>query len=1144
MTATASSIDTPPADAPIIQTIIDELSSCPTVKPGDTTPRAISIPRQSLLHEWIELYWQSLERSDFLEWASAFDIDLDTFILKGNTLHACTLGDGPRETRTFDLDDNSGWWQVAAPILAIARIIDPAGLGLPYVGGKSANPRYEIARRIVLEFYGYPEPENRLQAQVIINELKASGLAGTDSDGHTTSALVAERNAQSRDLCAIADALEISINTREQQSLPYDRLKLGETRVRLSDGSFFAAAMQRATQALLAVTRHPSFTAAAGETASFTRYRYSARQQKFFLIASDGTLTERLSASLTSTVPPSLLDALGAAAEALGADVCSDYFFSLDQLLEGYGFDMPDSLAAAWERVSQLRQKTWKALPSVSDFLRARQSIQGWQQAFADTEDCRHMTRSLLELSARRDDQENISLEQASRPETGSALSRAIAEGQPQLLQLRGNAKIQRLLKRKRLSPHSRLALDATGELYAIASDHNGTRLTLPVADQPKLQPLINALKPLALAAGGTLRTDGRASLAQMLTFYEIPLPANAGEARATALWVKPSQLMTPASMHHWYLLGRPGSQAKKLSTSQRQLIVGLTQAFMTNISEPLIDYLCDSVAGELEASVTPAKIDAMLNQILTTPRARKLGNYLLDSMPPELTGRRELRPINRERLVITALILSLDPQAGRQPNKVLDQSLDDSFFWGESFTEVRRFLTQQFALTRIKQKTLATHLLLSGIAPVFLVRDIPESIAYLSGYPSVKLTQIVTYLEKYAPAISRLMTYTELMTLTMHPVLPAVGDTRVQSSEHGVQVDWAVARGLMDGYPRTRPDDAATLSRGGVAFVKHSQELFNKRHLAFDRPLPTPYTVALADLRKVFSDNPYLENKCLHQRITENPDPSLPTPAVETGPLYSLVELHIANQLQPGLQDWQCIQPQLDLAQLKSGLPRLSAVTEQFRPLLATRLRRMEAALIAMIKELFCQRPLAQRLDLELGELKLFSVHPVPDDFVEPAAGAEWNVPVGPFAIIVSCTGTPHRVYEVSLRDTCIVLRRDIQPSLLPIDSDSVPRTLPFDARAYLKGWPPRSQSTCRGLLKSLPLQGAPLADATVKAIPATFTSPRIEAIARTAVKQLFDVYEPKALLRLKKSPSLEEAAQSHERWLTFYQTLVALNP
>lgn len=88
----------------------------------------------------------------------------------------------------------------------------------------------------------------------------------------------------------------------------------------------------------------------------------------------------------------------------------------------------------------------------------------------------------------------------------------------------------------------------------------------------------------------------------------------------------------------------------------------------------------------------------------------------------------------------------------------------------------MRRFLTQQFALTRIKQKTLATHLLLSGIAPVFLVRDIPESIAYLSGYPSVKLTQIVTYLEKYAPAISRLMTYTELMTLTMHPVLPPSG--------------------------------------------------------------------------------------------------------------------------------------------------------------------------------------------------------------------------------------------------------------------------------------------------------------------------------------------------------------------------------
>lgn len=219
----------------LLQNLIDELTAVPVAKPQEPE-RTLEIPRGCLLREWMELYWEALERPEFLDWASRFHIDLDTLRIQGATLEARTQTNGTASVRTFTLDDDSGWWQVAPALLWIAQRIDPGEMGLPYIGGKSTNPLYRFPRQIALAFYGYPEPQNEAQTKVIVAELKADGLAAIDENGHTTSAVVKERDAQLADFQAIADTLE-TVLTRE----PFEQRGMEDTPVSLTSASVSAS---------------------------------------------------------------------------------------------------------------------------------------------------------------------------------------------------------------------------------------------------------------------------------------------------------------------------------------------------------------------------------------------------------------------------------------------------------------------------------------------------------------------------------------------------------------------------------------------------------------------------------------------------------------------------------------------------------------------------------------------------------------------------------------------------------------------------------------------------------------------------------------------------------------------------------------
>jgi len=1041
---------TPRPEQTLIQNLIAELTAVPVVDSSDP-PRTLQVPRACLLHEWMELYWTALERPEFLDWASTFDIDIDTLRLKGDTLEVQTSSNGTSGQRTFTLEDDSGWWQMAPMLLMISQRIDPAAFSLPYIGGKSANPLYQFPREVVLAFYGYPEPQNAIQTRIIVAELKTTGLAGFDEHGHTTSAVVSERNAQLQDYQTLAEKIDEVLSANEQGKKDFAALGLADTLVPLTSCSYLA------------------------------------------------TLDSKP--------------------------------LKLEQIINRYELALPQNLAQARSLAQWLRQHTWPPLPYVSEYVQTGDHIWRYRRNFAEIEDCRHIIRRLEALSWNKAPDSKIDLEEHNNVHPESTLGKLIASGQIELDKFRRLPAFQAILTRHKLATDARLLVTANGHVGA-PGNNGWVTLTAAVEDRGALKSHRDRLKAMAREAGGALRSNGQASLEQMLRYYDIALPKNVEAARTIARNEKLFLHLRPGHMNHWYLLGQPGTKSERFTAAQRQLIIATTQAFLPADAQPLIDYLSDGVDTDLPLATLKAKADGLIGRILITARAHTLGNQLLKKLAPPAQNK-GLLASNRERLLLAALILSLDPQAGEHLDRIIGQPLNDSFLWGESCAEARRFIDHQFDLARVKNKTLATHLLLSGIAPEFLIRDIPAHLNYMSSSQWVRLKQRVLYIEHSMPGVARLMTFEQLLSLTKGPQANSLRTFLRKDVCASVVLDWAVARGLITRdreQPATAYDVVALKQAGGV-FRNHNRQLRRLHQRAFQAKFPTPASVALADLRKVFTDDTHLEDKVLY-------DPATPVSEESAMPHHSLTELHLAGRLSAGVQGWRSSSERVKLASMTAPLAKLNNVAARFHTALGARLARMKEAYVSMIKEAFCQLPLAQRLDIEDNTLELWALYPL-----APAESTTKNntaTETAPFAIVALLRGSTPRVFEVFTRLGVVTLRRDIDLALLsPPAKSETARTLPFDAEAYRQGTPAKANATCRAVIKRLDIDAAPLPQQARSTVPDTFASSKVKAIASAAVRHLFDAHEPRALQDALVAPELEDAEGSHEKWLKFYADL-----
>ncbi|NWD26086.1 hypothetical protein HX864_22660 [Pseudomonas yamanorum] len=131
----------------------------------------VTVPRHSLLGRWLELYRGLLDHEAVQAWLVRQNVDPGTFTVIPATGQATATVNGA--LKTFELSDDSGWAQIAGPLLAIGKLIAPGSeqsLQIPRL-----SQFIDVPLSMVAGFYNEPPTDTAVQAQERADYLEHTG---------------------------------------------------------------------------------------------------------------------------------------------------------------------------------------------------------------------------------------------------------------------------------------------------------------------------------------------------------------------------------------------------------------------------------------------------------------------------------------------------------------------------------------------------------------------------------------------------------------------------------------------------------------------------------------------------------------------------------------------------------------------------------------------------------------------------------------------------------------------------------------------------------------------------------------------------------------------------------------------------------
>ncbi|WP_457415546.1 dermonecrotic toxin domain-containing protein [Pseudomonas sp. SDO524_S393] len=138
-------------------------------KTQNKTPGLITVPAQSTLGQWLELYRAQVEHPVVKSWLRDQKIGAST-VLTVDPFKGTLSVEEDGKTRTFTLSDTSGWGQISGPLLAAAKVIAPENRDPLRV--RLADGSTRVSAKVVANFQGIPLPETPSQANEQIKHLR------------------------------------------------------------------------------------------------------------------------------------------------------------------------------------------------------------------------------------------------------------------------------------------------------------------------------------------------------------------------------------------------------------------------------------------------------------------------------------------------------------------------------------------------------------------------------------------------------------------------------------------------------------------------------------------------------------------------------------------------------------------------------------------------------------------------------------------------------------------------------------------------------------------------------------------------------------------------------------------------------------
>lgn len=1143
-------------------------------------PDTFALPENCMLWQWLDVYLKAIQHPEFLAWAAERHLDLKSLRVHDGTLYVNAVEDAVTTPKVMALHDDSGWWRVADPINAVARIIDPAGIDPFGLRDPSTASSHAFSLAATLAFHGYPLPANRPQAHVLIDELRRlSGFPVIDSSGHISTSVSVEQAEQLKDCAKVARELERALQDQLSSTGDYDFLEAYRRRIKLDSGSMLSQTMNSALRLLQGL----SIKLNVGRLPTPAGYYFSLVEKTLMEVdrfaVPKAVAADRLSAPEVAGD----LRELAALAQKLGANVHADGCFSLAVVLRAYERETPTDVDEVRALVVDLCQEPDTFTPYVHASAHSTAALLRHRRYLGLLNNRYWMGFELQRLGSGLEDSAAVATGAVTVAiDPDSPLSELIEAGRQELLAVMALDEFKSIVRSRQLDPAGHVLVSSSGYVGGLKLDGTWADLDTAVNAVAVLAGKFQSLAAIARRTGGALRSNGNVTLEQMLKFYSLAPSVTAQEALVMAQRLRGVPLRPRPSVEYWNALGGPFASVSSpllsrrlqiieepehfmprigtslyywsvlkrvdvtvvLSASQRQQVRDAAAQFMAGIDGPLFDYLAQSLVRGKSSESVRAEADLLVSQMLACPRAQKLADTLSRAVTWHgEQARHAATRAGRHSLVLAAAILSLDPLAGQSRTRIAGIDLADEAFWADGYGNllavIEKRLVADFGIGN-SSAPLAAHLLLSGIAPEFLVRDIPEAMAYMSGQVWVHFKHCVAYLEGKYPGSSRRLTFDSIMSGDrLKSIEPQYWELKEFS---GPVIDWARANGLLpkNGEVFT----SSELARGKAALLAQYEGLQTTID-SFHRVPVTRREMALADLRRVYPGNEALEMKVL----TRLPDD--PTAAGETavGPgvqQASLVDLHLAGLLASGSNRWTSTSDTLDYPGMARQFHLLSDVNTAYGQDFVTRETELWAAHVQALRYSLSLMSLRHRKRLEYGALTLFFVS-------QSQAG---TVTRGRFGILVLCQHPAFAdcVYEFFPRQWLVVEREDLNVRRLrwyaePTSPGSAtpgsplaagtPTLLPLDWAAYETGAMPKPGVTSTvtlekfGAMTLAPEQAA--ADASTLDVPQTMTSFRIRSLASDVLSN--SLFSASLGLRLTaaSTPSLEDAISGRDPWAEY---------
>lgn len=653
----------------------------------------------------------------------------------------------------------------------------------------------------------------------------------------------------------------------------------------------------------------------------------------------------------------------------------------------------------------------------------------------------------------------------------------------------------------------------------------------------------------------------GPFSLKQLLHHHELDIPDTVAAADDTLLSLHMTLPRPPAFGDYHALLNATARSPVQLDTAQRKTIIETINTGRQNRSPRLLDQLCGALLNGKTPEQIRTQADALLKQLLGLEPARALGQQLITALQwygqhaDESAGQTSLGL-----LVLSALILDLDPAAGEAGYVLAGFNLVADVHWGKPHADLRREL-ELHVMRDCKVSTaaapLAAHLLLAGTAPEFLVQALPDTLRFRTSIAWMTFKQGVMIAHALAPGSPQYMTYNDMIALAAQPPKTVQQQQWRAYTATRTLLDWAIAQGELpereNGEYLTDEIDALKTR------LMHRLQALKDALITVASTPPSRRSIALEDLKRVFPKQPWLEKACLWRPVPPLAGSSLRFPMHhhdrENYSLHSLVELHMDGQLDD--TRWASIEPQLDLAQLRLSFGQLGDINERFDTAFGAYIATMKQAYSTTIEDLLAQLPLADRSHLQQADLQLLVLKKPPGKDLALLSKEEELARTARTGVILRAT-SPTGIEEYELFPLLNrVHKRDGPPlafrlggtpisattggahSTHPVTQLLVGDELPVDWEAYANGRPPRLGIRSKVIIDLL-WSSNPAPDNSLPSTAFTFGSSVNRAIAHAIVQQHFFLEVDGLRVQARGSTRHEHLQQRWDRLLARLKKLV----